>query len=98
MMIRWMLKLLFAPLIAMMTIITFGLGLVVALSSKALAVVSFALAAFAVPVFICGMDKSGCLLLILAWLISPLGLPLIADWLWRGLDNLRGIVMHFVFS
>ena len=97
-MIRWMLKLLFAPLIAMMTIITFGLGLVVALSSKALAVVSFALAAFAVPVFICGMDKSGCLLLILAWLISPLGLPLIADWLWRGLDNLRGIVIRFVFG
>ena len=98
MMIRWMLKLLFTPLIVMMTIVTFGLGLVVALSSKALAVASFALAAFAVPVFICGMDKSGCLLLILAWLISPLGLPLIADWLWRGLDNLRGIVMHFVFS
>ena len=98
MMIRWMLKLLFAPLIAMMTIITFGLGLVVALSSKALAVVSFALAAFAVPVFICGMDKSGCLLLILAWLIGPLGLPLIVDWLWRGLDNLRGIVMRFVFG
>ena len=97
-MIRWMLKLLFTPLIAMMTIVTFGLGLVVALSSKALAVVSFALAAFAVPVFICGMDKSGCLLLILAWLISPLGLPLIADWLWRGLDNLRGIVMRFVFG
>ena len=79
MMIRWMLKLLFAPLIAMMTIITFGLGLVVALSSKALAVMSFALAAFAVPVFICGMDKSGCLLLILAWLISILGLPRFAD-------------------
>ena len=98
MMIRWMLKLLFTPLIVMMTIVTFGLGLVVALSSKALAVVSFALAAFAVPVFICGMDKSGCLLLILAWLISPLGLPLIADWLWRGLDNLRGIVMRFVFG
>ena len=98
MMIRWMLKLLFTPLIVMMTIVTFGLGLVVALSSKALAVASFALAAFAVPVFICGMDKSGCLLLILAWLISPLGLPLIADWLWRGLDNLRGIVMHFVLS
>jgi hypothetical protein len=98
MMIRWMLKLLFTPLIVMMTIVTFGLGLVVALSSKALAVVSFALAAFAVPVFICGMDKSGFLLLILAWLISPLGLPLIADWLWRGLDNLRGIVMRFVFG
>ena len=98
MMIRWMLKLLFTPLIVMMTIVTFWLGLVVALSSKALAVASFALAAFAVPVFICGMDKSGCLLLILAWLISPLGLPLIADWLWRGLDNLRGIVMRFVFG
>lgn len=95
-MIRWMLKLLFAPLITMMTIVTFVLGLVVALSSRALAVVSFALAAFAVPVFICGMDKSGCLLLILAWLISPLGLPLIADWLWRGLDNLRGVVMHII--
>ena len=93
-MIRLVLKLLFAPLIALMTIFTFVLGLVVAVSSKALAVVSFALAAFAVPVFICGMAKSGCLLLILAWFISPLGLPLIADLLWRGLDNLRGMVMR----
>ena len=97
-MIRLVLKLLFAPLIALMTLCTFVLGLVVTVSSKALAVVSLALAAFAVPVFICGMGKSGCLLLILAWFISPLGLPLIADWLWRGLDNLRGIVIRFVFG
>lgn len=82
-----MLKLLFAPLIAMMTIVTALRGLVVVLLSKALAVISFAFVVFAVPIFICGMDKSGCLLLILAWLISTLGLPRIADWLWRGLDN-----------
>lgn len=93
-MIRLVLKVLLAPLIALMTIVTFVLGIVVAVSSKTLAVVSFALAAFAVPVFICGMDKSGYLLLILAWFISPLGLPLIADLLWRGLDNLRGMVMR----
>ena len=93
-MIRLLLKVLLAPLIALMTIVTFVLGIVVAVSSKTLAVVSFALAAFAVPVFICGMNKSGCLLLILAWFISPLGLPLIADLLWRGLDNLRGMVMR----
>ena len=95
---RWPLKMLFAPMIAVMTIITFVLGLMVAVSSKLLAVVSFALAAFAVPVFICGMNKSGCLLLILAWLISPLGLPLIADLLWRGLDNLRGMVMRITLK
>lgn len=93
-MIRLVLKVLLAPLMTLMTIITFVLGLMVAVSSKLLAVVSFALAAFAVPVFICGMNKSGCLLLILAWFISPLGLPLIADLLWRGLDNLRGMVMR----
>lgn len=91
---RWPLKMLFAPLIALMTIITFVLGLMVGVSSRLLAAVSFALAAFAVPVFICGMEKSGCLLLILAWFISPLGLPLVADLLWRGLDNLRGMVMR----
>ena len=93
-MIRLLLKVLLAPLIALMTIVTFVLGLMVAVSSKLLAIVSFALAAFAVPVFICGMNKSGCLLLILAWFISPLGLPLVADLLWRGLDNLRGMVMR----
>ena len=93
-MIRLVLKVLLAPLMTLMTIITFVLGLMVAVSSKLLAVVSFALAAFAVPVFICGMNKSGCLLLLLAWFISPLGLPLIADLLWRGLDNLRGMVMR----
>lgn len=91
---RWPLKMLFAPLIALMTIITFVLGLMVGVSSRLLAAVSFALAAFAVPIFICGMEKSGCLLLILAWFISPLGLPLVADLLWRGLDNLRGMVMR----
>ena len=93
-MIRLVLKVLLAPLIALMTIVTFVLGLMVAVSAKLLTIVSFALAAFAVPVFICGMNKSGCLLLILAWFISPLGLPLIADLLWRGLDNLRGMVMR----
>ena len=93
-MIRWLLKLIFTPLIAVMTFITFVLGLMVAVSSKLLAAVSFALAVFAVPVFICGMDKSGCLLLILAWFISPLGLPLIADLLWRELDNLRGAILR----
>ncbi|MBR3873075.1 MAG: hypothetical protein IKJ26_02795 [Clostridia bacterium] len=95
-MIRLVLKVLLAPLIALMTIIAFVLGLMVAVSSKLLAAVSFALAAFAVPVFICGMNKSGCLLLILAWFISPLGLPLIADLLWRVLDNLRGIILHLI--
>ena len=95
---RWLLKMLFAPLIAVMTIFSFALGLVVALSSKVLAVVSFTLAAFAVPVFICGMDKSGCLLLILAWFISPLGLPLVADLLWRGMDNLRGVILRWVLG
>jgi len=95
-MIRLVLKVLLAPLIALMTIIAFVLGLMVAVSSKLLAAVSFALAAFAVPVFICGMNKSGCLLLILAWFISPLGLPLIADLLWRVLDNLRGIILYSI--
>ena len=95
-MIRLLLKVLLAPLIALMTIVTFVLGIVVAVSSKTLAVVSFALAAFAVAVFICGMNKSGCLLLLLAWFISPLGLPLIADFLWRGLDNLRGVLFRIV--
>lgn len=95
-MIRLVLKVLLAPLIALMTIVTFVIGLMVAVSSKLLTIVSFALAAFAVPVFICGMEKSGCLLLILAWFISPLGLPLIADFLWRGLDNLRGVLFRIV--
>lgn len=95
-MIRLVLKVLLAPLIALMTIVTFVIGLMVAVSSKLLTIVSFALAAFAVPVFICGMNKSGCLLLILAWFISPLGLPLIADFLWRGLDNLRGVLFRIV--
>ena len=97
-MIRWPLKLIFAPLITVMTIFSFALGLLIALSSKALAVVSCALAAFAVPVFICGMGRSGCMLLILAWLMSPLGLPLIAEWLWRGIDNLRGVILRRVIG
>ena len=47
--------------------------------------------------FVTGDYKNGGIFLMLAWLISPIGLPLIAEWLWRGLDTPRGMLWCFVF-
>ena len=78
-------------------IITFALALLLAISTRALAVVSSLGVTLSLLLFITGDHKNGSIFLLLAWLISPLGLPMIAEWLWKGLDNIRGVMWRFVF-
>ena len=62
-----------------------------------LAIASSLLGTFALLVFITGDAKNGGMVLLLACLVSPYGLPKAAEWLWCGLDNLRGRLWRFVF-
>lgn len=91
--IRLIGRILLAPAVLLLTVIIFLL----ALSTRVLAIVSSLGVTLSLLLFATGDYKNGGIFLLLAWLISPIGLPLIAEWLWRGLDTLRGMLWCFVF-
>ena len=91
------LRMLLAPIILLLTAVTFLLALLLALSTRVLTIISSLGITLSLLLFVTGDYKNGGIFLLLAWLISPIGLPLIAEWLWRGLDNLRGVMWRIVF-
>ena len=96
--IRLIGRILLAPALLLLTVIIFLLALLLALSTRVLAIISSLGVILSLLLFATGDYKNGGIFLLLAWLISPIGLPLIAEWLWRGLDTLRGMLWFFVFS
>ena len=96
-MFRLILRMLLAPIILLLTAVTFLLALLLALSTRVLAIISSLGVTLSLLLFVTGDYKNGGIFLLLAWLISPIGLPLIAEWLWRGLDNVRGMMWRIVF-
>ena len=88
---------LLAPIILLLTAVTFLLALLLALSTRVLTIISSLGITLSLLLFVTGDYKNGGIFLLLAWLISPIGLPLIAEWLWRGLDNVRGMMWRIVF-
>ena len=52
----------------------------------------------ALLLFVTGDHHNGGIFLLLAFLISPYGLPMIAEWLWKRLADVRGVMWRFVFG
>ena len=96
-MFRLILRMLLAPIILLLTAVTFLLAVLLALSTRVLAIISSLGVTLSLLLFVTGDYRNGGIFLLLAWLISPIGLPLIAEWLWRGLDNVRGMMWRIVF-
>lgn len=95
--IRMLFRIIMAPAVLLLTAITFLLALILAISTRALAIISSLGVTLSLLLFVTGDYKNGSIFLLLAWLISPIGLPLIAEWLWRGLDNVRGRMWRIAF-
>lgn len=85
------------PIVLLLTVIHFLLALLLVLSTRVLAIISSLGVTLSLLLFVTGDYRNGGIFLLLAWLISPIGLPLIAEWLWKGLDNIRGMMWRFVF-
>ena len=95
--IRFIFKMCLTPVVMLLTAIIFLMALILAISTRAFAIISSLGVTLSLLLFVTGDYKNGGIFLLLAWLISPLGLPLIAEWLWRGLDNVRGVMWQLVF-
>lgn len=96
--IRILLRIVMAPVVLALTVCLVPLALLLALSVHVLAVISAIGVLLALLLFATGDHHNGGTFLLLALLISPYGLPLIAEWLWKRLADIRGIMWRFVFG
>lgn len=94
---RTLSRIVLIPIVLLLTAIHFLLALLLVLSTRVLAIISSLGVTLSLLLFVTGDYRNGGIFLLLAWLISPIGLPLIAEWLWKGLDNIRGMMWRFVF-
>lgn len=95
--IRMLFRIIMAPAVLLLTAVVFLLALVLAISTRVIAIISSLGVTLSLLLFVTGDYKNAVVFLLLAWLISPIGLPLIAEWLWRGVDDVRGVMWRFVF-
>ena len=94
---RTLSRIVLMPIVLLLTAVHFLLALLLVLSTRVLAIISSLGITLSLLLFVTGDYRNGGIFLLLAWLISPIGFPLIAEWLWKGLDNIRGMMWRFVF-
>ena len=84
---KMMFKILLFPIWLVLEAVVFALKLVMVLSSTVLGILLRILIPMAFVAMLLSV-RNGLMLLALAWLISPIGLPLVADRVVFGLDDL----------
>lgn len=78
---KWILKILTAPVILLIDLFTFVCMGIISCAALPLRIVSGIIALLGTAVLLTYSPKNGMILLTIAFLLSPMGIPLIAVWL-----------------
>ena len=92
-----LLGILLGPVVLVLKLLNLFLTFVMAVSSTVLGIVSAFLGLLAVLTCFALSWQNGLGMLIVAWLISPLGIPLAAAWVLGGLEKLEGWLVEKVY-
>lgn len=95
---RFLLKLLFAPILAVLAVVTWFFVFVVSLSSGILCIPAAILGFFGLFILFVDSVSYGVGLLVIAFLISPYGLPMLATWLLAKLHVLRYMLRDWIYG
>ena len=95
---RFLLKLLFAPVMAVLAVVYWFLVFVFGLSSGFLCIPAAILCFFGLFIIFVDSVSYGAGLLVIAFLISPYGLPMLATWLLAKLHVLRYMLRDWIYG
>jgi hypothetical protein len=95
---RFILKLIAAPFALALTILTAFFSFVLSVSSVFLGIASTLIFIAAAILFFSGERVGAAAFLGIAFLVSPFGLPRVAEWLVEKLDSLSGALKDFIFG
>ena len=96
--VKLALKILALPLIAVMTLLVLFCTFLLACSGLFFGIASFIVFTLGAAVLFTVDMWAGILLLVAAFLISPFGIPMLAEWLVDRLDDLNCSIKGFIFS
>ena len=93
---RIILKILAAPFVVVLTILWAVLVFLFAWAKTIVEILSGLVMICAIILFISGQTTNGIIFAILAFLMSPLGIPAIAEWLINKLGDLNNALKNFM--
>lgn len=94
---RILLKILAAPLVAVLTLFVWICTILLYCTGMILGLAAFVVALLGVAVLITYSPQNGIILLVIAFLISPMGLPTAAAWLLGKVQNLRYAIQDRIY-
>lgn len=93
--LKLLLKILAAPVILLLTVAIWICVGIVYISGLVLGLISMVVALLGVAVLITYSPQNGIILLVMAFLISPFGLPKLAFWLLGEVQSLKFAIQNF---
>jgi hypothetical protein len=96
--LKLLLKILVAPVILILTLAIWICVGIVYISGLVLGLISMVVALLGVAVLITCSLQNGIILLVMAFLISPYGLPMVAIWLLGKVQDLKFAIQDLVYG
>ena len=96
--LKLLLKILVAPVILALTLFVWSCVGIVYVSGLVLGIISMVIALLGVAVLLTCSLQNGIILLVMAFLISPFGLPLAAIWLLGKVQDLKFLIQDLVYG
>lgn len=95
---RFILKILFAPVIAILAVVSWLCGFALSMSAWVFGLVSTVFSILGLAILLLDNVTNGIIVLVFAFLVSPLGLPMAAAWLIGQLQKLRYFLQSTVYG
>ncbi len=95
---KFILKILFAPVIAILAVIIWLSALMLKLSAWVFGIISTILGLLGLAVLLLDSVTNGIVILVIAFLISPVGLPMVAAWTIGQMQRFRYFVQDAVYG
>lgn len=95
---KWILKILAAPVVALLALFVWSCGLLLKTSAYVFGLLGTICGLLGIAVLLTGATLNGIIVLIIAFFISPLGLPMLAAWLLGRIQRLRYFIQDRVYG
>ncbi|HOE75833.1 MAG TPA: CD1845 family protein [Rectinema sp.] len=95
---KFLLKILFAPVIVILTLIIWTFALILRLSAWVFGIIGTIFGILGLAILLLDSVTNGIIVLVIAFLVSPVGLPMLAAWTIGQMQRFRYLVQDAVYG
>ena len=95
---KFLLKILFAPVVVILTLVIWLFALILRLSAWVFGIIGTILGLLGLTILLLDSVTNGIIVLVIAFLVSPIGLPMLAAWTIGQMQRFRYFVQDAVYG